>query len=137
MIFIDTSAFLALENRKDQHHTPALMFRDFLLESKVSLITSDYVLDESYTIIRLRAGHSIAVEFGEMIQGSDLVEIKYLSKETLKEAWHIFKSFADKQFSFTDCTSFALMESLQMKAAFSFDHHFNQYGKFEIRPGKF
>ena len=82
MIFIDTSAFLALENRKDQYHTPALKFRDFLLESEVSLITSDYILDESYTIIRLRAGHNIAVEFGEIIQGSDLVEIKYLSKET-------------------------------------------------------
>ena len=136
MIFIDTSAFLALENRKDHYHTPALTFRDFLLESGISLITSDYVLDESYTIIRLRAGHSIAVGFGEMIRKSALVEMKYVGRETLREAWQIFKSFADKQFSFTDCTSFALMESLQIKDAFSFDHHFNQYGKFEIKPGK-
>ena len=102
MIFIDTSAFLALENRKDEYHKLGLMFRDFLLESKEPLITSDYVLDESYTIIRLRAGHSIAVEFGEMIQASDLGEINYLSKEILREAWNIFKSFADKQFSFNE-----------------------------------
>jgi len=134
MIFIDTSAFLALENRKDQYHKPALMFRDSLLESKESLITSDYVLDESYTIIRLRAGHKIAVRFGEMIQATGLIEIKYLTKEILREAWHIFKSFSDKEFSFTDCTSFALMESLQIKAAFTFDDHFNQYGKFQIKP---
>ena len=110
------------------------MFRDSLLESKESLITSDYVLDESYTIIRLRAGHNIAVEFGEMIQATVLIEIKYLTKEILREAWHIFKSFSDKEFSFTDCTSFALMESLQIKAAFTFDDHFNQYGKFQIKP---
>ena len=134
MIFMDTSAFLALENRKDQYHKPALMFRDSLLESKESLITSDYVLDESYTIIRLRAGHKIAVRFGEMIQATVLIEIKYLTKEILREAWHIFKSFSDKEFSFTDCTSFALMESLQIKAAFTFDDHFNQYGKFQIKP---
>lgn len=134
MIFIDTSAFLALENRKDEYHEPALMFRDSLLKSKEPLLTSDYVLDESYTIIRLRAGHTIAVEFGEMIQATGLVEIKYLLKEILREAWHIFKSFSDKQFSFTDCTSFALMESLRIKAAFTFDHHFNQYGKFETKP---
>jgi len=133
MIFIHTSAFLALENRKDEYHKPALMFRD-PLKSKEPLLTSDYVLDESYTIIRLRAGHTIAVEFGEMIQATGLVEIKYLPKEILREAWHIFKSFSDKQFSFTDCTSFALMESLRIKAAFTFDHHFNQYGKFEIKP---
>ena len=94
MIFIDTSAFLALENRKDEYHKPALMFRDSLLKSKEPLLTSDYVLDESYTIIRLRAGHTIAVEFGEMIQATGLVEIKYLPKEILREAWHIFKSFA-------------------------------------------
>jgi len=134
MIFLDTSAFLALENRKDEYHRPALMFRDSLLESKQSLVTSDYVLDESYTIIRLRAGHKIAVQFGEMIQATGLIEIKYITKEILQEAWHIFKSFTDKEFSFTDCTSFALMESLQIKAAFTFDDHFNQYGKFEIKP---
>jgi predicted nucleic acid-binding protein len=134
MIFIDTSAFLALENRKDEYHKRALMFRDSLLESKESLVTSDYVLDESYTIIRLRAGHKIAVQFGEMIQATGLIEIKYLTKEILREAWHIFRSFSDKEFSFTDCTCFALMESLQIKTAFTFDDHFKQYGKFEIKP---
>ena len=134
MIFIDTSAFLALENRKDEYHRPALIFRDSLFKSKESLVTSDYVLDESYTIIRLRAGHKIAVQFGEMIQVTGLIEIKYLTKEILQEAWHIFKSFSDKEFSFTDCTSFALMESLQIKTTFTFDDHFNQYGKFEIKP---
>ena len=134
MIFVDTSAFLALENRKDQYHQSALMFRDSLLKSKESLITSDYVLDESYTIIRLRAGHKIAVRFGEMIQATALIEIRYLTKETLQEAWDIFKSFSDKEFSFTDCTSFALMQSLQIRVAFTFDEHFNQFGKFEINP---
>ena len=134
MIFIDTSAFLALENRKDEYHKRALMFRDSLLESKESLVTSDYVLDETYTIIRLRAGHKIAVQFGEMIQATGLIEIKYLTKEILREAWHIFKSFSDKEFSFTDCTCFALMETLKIKTAFTFDDHFKQYGKFEIKP---
>jgi predicted nucleic acid-binding protein len=134
MIFIDTSAFLALENRKDEYHRSALLFRDSLLESKESLVTSDYVLDESYTIIRLRAGHKIAVQFGEMIQTTGLIEIKYLTKEVLQEAWHIFKTFSDKEFSFTDCTSFALMESLHIKTVFTFDEHFNQYGKFEVKP---
>lgn len=134
MIFLDTSAFLALENRKDQYHSRALLFRKSLLESKESLVTSDYVLDESYTIIRLRAGHKIAVQFGEMIQATRLIEIKYLTKGYLQDAWHIFKSFSDKEFSFTDCTSFALMEALQIETAFTFDSHFKQYGKFEIRP---
>ena len=110
------------------------MFREFLLESKKSLITSDYVLDESYTIIRLRAGHKIAVRFGEMILATALIEVRYLTKETLQEGWDIFKSFSDKEFGFTDCTSFSLMQSLQIRAAFTFDDHFSQFGKFEINP---
>ena len=75
MIFLDTSAFLAMENRKDEYHKRALVLRDALLESRESLVTSDYVLDESYTIIRLRAGHRTAVEFGEMLQATRLIEI--------------------------------------------------------------
>jgi len=134
MIFLDTSAFLAVENRKDEYHKSALTFRDSLLESKESLITSDYVLDESYTIMRLRAGHKITVEFGETIQSTGLIEIKYMTREILLQAWQIFKNFADKEFSFTDCTSFAVMESLQIKTAFTFDDHFKQYGKFEVKP---
>jgi len=134
MIFVDTSAFLAIENRKDAYHRRALIYREGLLKSGRSLITTDYVLDESYTIIRLRAGHAVAVQFGEDIRASRIIQIVYMTSELLEEAWRIFKSFADKEFSFTDCTSFALMEHLHIDTAFTFDDHFTQYGKFIVRP---
>jgi len=134
MIFIDTSAFLAIENRRDAYHKQALAYRDTVLQSGQILITTDYVLDESYTIIRIRAGHTIAVQFGEDIRSSRVVQIEYMTSELLENAWRIFKSFADKEFSFTDCTSFALMEHLNIDTAFTFDDHFRQYGKFIVRP---
>ena len=61
---MDTSAFLAIENRRDANHRRALTFRDESLEAGELLVTSDYVLDESYTITRRRAGHSIAESSG-------------------------------------------------------------------------
>jgi predicted nucleic acid-binding protein len=134
MIFVDTAAFLAIENRRDAHHEEALAFRDGCLGIGDPLVTSDYVLAESYTIIRLRAGHSVAVEFGEDVRASRILRVEYLTRETLEAGWQIFKAFADKEFSFTDCTSFALMERLQISTAFTFDEHFRQYGKFVIRP---
>jgi len=134
MIFIDTSAFLAIENRRDAYHKQALAYRDTILQSGLGLITTDYVLDESYTIIRLRAGHAVAVQFGEDIRASRIIQIEYMTSELLEEAWRIFESFADKEFSFTDCTSFALMEYLHIETAFTFDDHFRQYGKFIVRP---
>lgn len=134
MIFVDTAAFLAIENRRDAHHQEALTFRDVCLEAGETLITSDYVLDESYTIIRLRAGHAVAVEFGEDVRASRVLRIEYINPEVLEEAWRIFKAFADKEFSFTNCTSFALMERLHISTAFTFDEHFREYGKFIVRP---
>ncbi|CAD7783535.1 MAG: hypothetical protein KCCBMMGE_01937 [Candidatus Methanoperedenaceae archaeon GB37] len=77
---------------------------------------------------------AVAVQFGEDIRASRIIQIEYMTSELLEEAWRIFKSFADKEFSFTDCTSFALMEYLHIDTAFTFDGHFSQYGKFIVRP---
>ena len=134
MIFVDTSAFLAIENRHDTHHAQALKIRDACLKQHETLITSDYILDESYTIMRLRAGHSIAVAFGEAIRRSALLQIEPISPERVERAWRIFKRFADHEFSFTDCTSFALMEELNLPTAFTFDAHFREYGRFALKP---
>ncbi len=132
MVFVDTSAFLAIENHRDTRHEESLALRERLVEAGQSLVTSDYVLDESYTIIRQRAGHRIAVGFGEGIRASPLVRIEYLKLETLEQAWAIFKRFADKDFSFTDCTSFALMRRLGLREALAFDGHFAQAGFLEF-----
>ena len=134
MIFVDTSAFLAIENRRDTHHDRALNFRDNCLKTGQTLVTSDYVLDESYTIIRLRAGHNVAIQFGEALRTSQLLHIEYITPEIIEEAWRLFKAFADHDFSFTDCTSFALMERLHINNAFTFDAHFREYGKFNVKP---
>lgn len=134
MIFVDTSAFLALENRRDIYHNKALIFKDTCVKSAQKFITSDYVLDESYTIIRIRASHAIAVQFGEMLYRSQFIHIERITPEIFEDAWRIFKSFSDQDFSFTDCTSFALMEQLNINTAFTFDAHFQQYGRFIIKP---
>ena len=134
MIFVDTSAFLALENRRDIYHSKAINFKDSCFKAGQTLITSDYVLDESYTIIRLRAGHEVAVQFGETLRKSQFIRIEYVTPETIEEAWRLFKAFADHDFSFTDCTSFALMERLHINNAFTFDAHFREYGRFNMKP---
>ena len=134
MIFVDTSAFLAIENLRDTHHEEALSYQRSCLKKGRPLATSDYVLDETYTIIRIRAGHAIAVQFGEALRASRLMRVEYLTPDTIESAWRIFKTFADHEFSFTDCTSFVLMERLGLEAAFTFDAHFRQYGRFLVNP---
>lgn len=134
MIFLDTSAFLAIENRRDARHEEALKYQRTCIDKGSPLATSDYVLDESYTIIRIRAGHKVAVQFGEALRASRLLRIEHITAEIIEAAWRTFKDYSDHEFSFTDCTSFVLMEQLGIEAAFTYDAHFKEYGRFLVNP---
>jgi predicted nucleic acid-binding protein len=128
LVFIDTSAWVALKHKGDSLWKQATDLNRSLLTGGVRYITSNFVLDETYTLLRLRAGHHIAVELGEEIANSHLVTVVRVAEPLETEAWQIFKRYADKEFSFTDCTSFAIMRQQNIGEAFTNDHHFEQFG---------
>lgn len=129
--FVDTSAFYALDDSDDANHEEAIKIRRGIRNGKLQirrLYTSNYILDETLTLIRMHLGHSQAIDFGERIRKSRIVNVVRISAEVEEKAWVIFKKHKDKRYSFTDCTSFALMEEFGVKNAFSFDRNFEQYG---------
>lgn len=128
MVFVDTSAFAALENRRDEKHVEAIRLRDSARKKGETLITSDYVLDETLTLLSRRAGRSIAIDFGAAILASKAVTIHRITSDVFGASWRLFSGYQDKEFSFTDCTSFALMKELGSTEAFTFDRHFEQAG---------
>ena len=134
MVFVDTAAFFALENERDRYHQEALEARHDLMAGGARLATSDYILDEVYTLIRMRVGHRKAVDFGESIQASRFLRIEPVTPADFEAAWRIFSRYDDKLFSFTDCTSFSLMTRLRILTAFTFDRNFRDYGKFTVKP---
>lgn len=129
-LFVDTSAFIALEDEDDENHEAAVEYRNRLSQRGTpyrALYTSNYITDETLTLLRVRCGHQVATAFGEMIQSSRMIRVLWITPTTEKDAWKIFKEHHDKDFSFTDCTSFALMKTEAIDAAFTFDRHFSQY----------
>ena len=137
MIFVDTSAFLALVNEKDNKHAAAKQFLEEIKNGKIrvkNIITSDYIIDETLTRIRYSVGHKEAVEWGEDILVSRVIEKIEIGKEVFGHAWELFQAYKDKKLSFTDCTSFALMKKKGMKEVFSFDSDFEALG-FVLLPG--
>jgi hypothetical protein len=130
-IFVDTSAWLALNDRNDQYHSEAVSKLKNVTKQKIELITSEYVVDESITIIRYRVSHKAAVVFGDSLMNSTIVTVADITEEERFRAWMLFKKYDDKELSFTDCTSFALMNKLKLRKAFAFDDHFKQIG-FEL-----
>ena len=128
-IFIDSSAFLALEDESDQSHEEAFQFREQVLQKrKYEIITTSYILDETLTLIRFRIDIKASIGFSKKIRKSKVVKIVQVSKEIEEKALDIFERYDDKDFSFTDCVSFVVMREMGVKEAFAFDEHFNQMG---------
>jgi predicted nucleic acid-binding protein len=126
--FADTQGWAALSNKKDQFHQRALTIKNKLISQHTKFITSNFILDETYTLLLTRIGHSAAVKFGEMIRRTPSVEVIHVTESIEEKAWQIFKRYSDKTFSFTDCTSFVIMQKLGITDVFTNDHNFEQMG---------
>lgn len=135
-VFIDTGAWYALKNAKDPYHQEALaFFAD--LKGRVICFTSDYVADEAITLVRMRLkNHQVAAELARELFAEKAAQMIFVSPADHKRALEIFARYSDQDFSYTDCTSFAIMEALKIKEALAFDSHFN-FEKFGFRQLRF
>lgn len=125
-IFIDTSANFALVNKKDIDHMMATNLLKEATEKRCALISTNFILAETYTLIMRKIGREIAVKYIKDFRNSAFV-IRVLQTDE-EEAWDIILKHKDKDYTYTDATSFAVMERLRIKKAFAFDKHFKQYG---------
>jgi predicted nucleic acid-binding protein len=125
-LFVDTGAFIALADADDENHKNAAAFYRNAKEKGARFITTNFVVCETMNYLRARVSHPIAVLFRENLKKSCFIEIATVTPSVEDEAFTIFKRYADKDFSFTDCTSFSMMRSLKLKGAFAFDKHFEQ-----------
>ena len=130
-VFVDTSAWYALADTSDAHHEAATQYINTLT---TPLVTSTYILDETMTLLRIHLGHGVACRFGEKLRQEQIALLLRITEPDEQRAWDIFVRYDDKVFSFTDCTSFALMERLHIETAFAFDEDFRQYGRFVVLP---
>jgi hypothetical protein len=133
-VFIDTSAFLALVDRRDRNHGAAKRFLRSASKKRIPLVTSTDVLDELVTLVRYRIDHATAVTAGESLLRSKLCRLLDVGDATREAAWQLFVRYADQTFSFTDCTSFSLMRALDADTAFTFDRRDFHAAGFATKP---
>lgn len=136
MVFVDTGGWIALAVKRDRFHKIAATYYRKQSKNKVRLITSNYILAETYTRIRYDDGHAEALQFNAIIQEAITVGRLYLQWVTPavhEEAWRIFENYEDQDFSFVDCTSFIITKHSGAKEVFGFDNHFKTMG-FILKP---
>lgn len=131
MIFVDTGAWFAAIVSTDPDHAAAV---SWLQSNTERLLTTDYIVDETLTLLRMRKHRNKAHQIGEQFFKTDLAELYLLTEEDLLQAWEVFQRYDDKDWSFTDCTSKVIIEKLGITHAFSFDHHFRQFGAVTVVP---
>jgi predicted nucleic acid-binding protein len=127
-IFMDTAGFLALWDAADEHHKRAVSLQAELVAKKRQFFTTDYIVDETTTLLLVRHSHAAATDFLRAVTSSKFLQFQWVSSDRFHRAVKIFDRHDDKEWSFTDCVSFALMHELQMQDSFTTDRHFRQAG---------
>ena len=124
---------MACADRADPAHAPCSAARDSALEAGQTLITTDFVIDETLTLIRFRLGLSAANAWWQQIDGSARLRWERVENDRFERARHLFFQYRDKDLSFTDCTSIAVMRELKLTTVITTDRHFRQVG-FAVLP---
>ena len=128
MTFIDTGALLARYLSDDQHHKSATALWEKIRVRREPCVTSNFVLDETFTLLARRASYSFAAEKARLIYSATTLKILRPDADAELAALDLFEKFADQEISFTDCVSFALMREAGIRQVFSFDADFERAG---------
>lgn len=132
-VFVDTAGWMACADGADPAHARAVAARDAALENGLALITTDFVVDETLTLIRIRLGIGAAETWWHQVDQSSRLKWERIGSDRFEKARALFFRYRDKDFSLTDCTSFVVMRELRLTQALTTDRHFRQMG-FQLLP---
>mgnify|MGYP000935802396 CR=1 FL=1 len=128
LTFIDTSGFYALLAAKDKWHQKAKQLMKAARSKRDKFITTDYVLDETATLLVARGIGHLANQLFDISEKSEALDICFIERETFNIARNQFLKNLDQGFSFTDCIAFSVMKQRKIKTALTSDLHFSKAG---------
>ena len=131
MIFVDTSFWVALRNKKDQHHQEAIELLQ--VRGNDSLVTTNHVRGESWTYLRRKVGHQSAVDFLDALEQSPRITVTMVSPDIEVSAIKWLRRHDERSYSFVDATSFSFMKQQKVAEALAFDGDFSAGGFTELR----
>jgi predicted nucleic acid-binding protein len=124
--FVDTSAFYALLDADDENHAGSARVWREIMESDEAVVTTNYVLVETFALVQSRLGLDAAREFQEDIV--PVLQVEFVTSEIHRLGIAALLAAARRNLSLVDCISFEVMRNSGIKSAFAFDNHFREYG---------
>jgi predicted nucleic acid-binding protein len=129
--FVDTSAFLALLNGDDKYHDFAKIEWIRLITSKSVLVSSNYIIVETISLLQRRFGIDAVKLFTSDVQ--PINNIVWVDEKIHDSALLVVKTLNQRHLSLVDCTSFGIMQQMGIEYVFTFDSHFSDQG-FKLIP---
>lgn len=134
-IFVDTSGFYAVLVSRDNAHDAALALLQEAQAVSQTFLSTDYVLDETATLLKARGHAHLLREFFDRVLSSSACRITWTDSVRFDKTRRFFLKHRDQHWSFTDCVSFTVMKELRLKQALTKDSHFTQAGFERLLPG--
>ena len=131
MIFVDSSFWVGLVFPRDSRHDEATTLHERFGHER--LITSNHVRGETWTVLRRRVGHHVATSALDLFDRAPRLRIEFVSRDLEDEALRWLRNRGDREYSFVDATSFALMRRFKIREALAFDGDFTAAGFVELR----
>ena len=129
-VLVDSAAYFALTDQRSLDHERSIAVRAQLIDRRRHLFTTNFIIAETHSLILNRLGRDLAAQVVETIDNSETTIVR-VSAADERRAREIITVYDDRDYSLIDATSFAVMERLRIRTAFTFDRHFAQYG-FEV-----
>ncbi len=123
-LFIDSGGFYALISAESETHEKAVAIMEECRRNRRRAATTDYVLDETATLLRARGLIKQVKEFLRLTETSQALNIEWMTPERFAAARKFMLKHLDQNFSFTDCASFVVMKELRLVDALAADKHF-------------
>jgi hypothetical protein len=125
-VLADTSALFALLVSTDDNHARAARAFERLADRNVPLVTTNYVLVESYALLARRVGIAAVRRFRASMQ--PLFDIVWVDAATHESALDLMLERPRSRISLVDATSFVVMRASGIEEAFAYDRHFRTAG---------
>jgi predicted nucleic acid-binding protein len=128
LIFVNTSGWLALYNPNDPHHEAARALWARLQHEPVRFVTTDYVLDQVFSALKVFGSLHSAQAFRQVVYQSQLIRIFMVDSVIFDRAWRIFMDDEQPHWTFTDCINYAVIQYTGVTEVFTFDPGFSARG---------
>jgi predicted nucleic acid-binding protein len=127
-VFVDTSAFIAMGNRRDFFHVAAIKAKEKLKQENRNLITTEAIFLEFGNAFSAVALKPSAIKMMEAIRLSKKWTVIGIDEKIMNQSFNLYKQMSDKDWGLVDCTSIIVAKNLGISEIFTTDHHFEQAG---------